>query len=285
VFEIEDKHKYMLLLTRNPRVEEAELWKHVRLPFPEIFLDVEFESNELEQCENKITGILIKELKSINPIYYSRKDGITYAAYIKENLKDKKEFVALTTYGLMAFVCGISNDGSPFTDKYLFPILNQAPEDVDGKPGEIHGLRTEYDNKKEAEFVKRFIINFVLFLKDREVVYITRHRSDKSNIRRSKEGRMSLPSSKIIKLTGQLKRYVNSLQDSDFKGKLSYRFWVSGHWRTYKAERYSAMRRNKVQWIEPYKKGQGIEVKHIYRLVPEDEEDTLNYDAIPVNKE
>jgi hypothetical protein len=45
------------------------------------------------------------------------------------------------------------------------------------------------------------------------------------------------------------------------------------------------MRRNKVQWIEPYKKGQGIEVKHIYRLVPEDEEDTLNYDAIPVNKE
>ena len=276
VFEIEDKHKYLLLLTKNPKTDEAELWKHVRLPFPEIFLDVEFDSDELEHCENKITGILLKEMKSISPVY-------TNFEGLKES-HNKKEFVTLTTYGLMAYICGIASDGSPFTDKFLFPILNKSIE-PDGEEGEVHGLKVNYDNKKEAEFVKRFIINFILFLKDREVIYITRERSQKNNERRLREGKTILPSSRIIKLTGQLKHYVNSLQDTDFKGKLSYKFWVSGHWRTYRAERYSVMRRNKVQWIEPYKKGQGIEVKHIYRIVPDDEEDTLNYDDIPTNKE
>jgi hypothetical protein len=95
---------------------------------------------------------------------------------------------------------------------------------------------------------------------------------------------MPLPSSRVIQLTGELKRYVNSLTDADFKrGHLTGAWRVAGHERLYKADRYVNMK-GKTQWIEWYKKGQGMEVKHVYRVIPNDEDDTLNYDDIEASK-
>ena len=259
-YEISDKHKFLLMLTKPPKLEEKELWKQVRLPFPEIFIDVEFSSDDVNGAENKISGILIKELKSI------------------DTTKDEKgNFKAHTVYGLTGYVSGINLNGHPFIDRFHYPILFEEEK-------EIRMIDTYYMNKKEAMFIKRFIINFILFLKDREVVWIESKRSQKNYDRRVKEGKIPLPSSRVIKLTGQLKRYINSLDDSDFKGKLTTRFWVSGHYRIYRSSRYKQMK-GKVQWIEPYKKGEGIEVKQVRRIIPEENPDEFHYDDIkPSNR-
>lgn len=260
VYEISDKHKFLLMMTTEPKMEESELWQQVRLPFPEIFIDVSFQSDEINNVESHIHGILIKELKSIDT-----------------KIDDSGNLRPLTLYGLTAYITGISNDGLPFVDRFHFPILFKDENESDK-------IDVDYMDKKEAKFIRKFIINFILFLKDREVVWIESKRTKSNQMRRIRQNKMPLPSSNIINLTGELKRYVNSLQDSDFKGKLTHKFWVSGTWRTYRSSRYKKMR-GKVQWIEPFQKGTGIEVRKVRRIIPDDDEEEINYDDIkPLKK-
>lgn len=271
IYEILDKHKHLLMKTNNPKKDEDELWNHVRLPFPEIFIDVSFNTEELGTTDEKISGILIKELKHIETM--------------KDEDGDLKPF---TIYGLMAYVCGVSAEGTPFFDRFRFPIKSSFGEE-NANPN----LYTRYDDKKLAKFLndkklakflRKFIINFILFMKEREVTYIESKRSLKNQERRIKQGKIPLPNSRIIKLTGSLKRYVNSLTDNDFKGKLSYRFSVSGHDRHYKHHRYKKMR-GKVQWIESFKKGKGVQIDGVRRIIPDEDPDEFNYDDIePLKK-
>jgi len=258
VFELEDKHKHLMLLTNNPREKDKELFDLVRLPFPQIFIDTSFEAEDWDENDTgAIHGLLIRELKEIGKV-------------IDSNNKDIKETMI---YGLQVTVCGISGSGSPFIDCFRFPLNN-----VDGTK-----WSARYSDPACAKFLKSFIINFILFLKDREVVIVERKRDSKGQMRRVKEGKLELPSSKLVKLEGQIKRYVDSISDGEFKGKLSYKFWVRGHWRHLNSPKFID-KRGKVIWIEPYKKGQGVEVKHIYRVEPEDESRTLDYDDIPEGK-
>jgi hypothetical protein len=258
VFELDDKHKFLLMLTKNPKRENKDLYDMIRLTFPEIFLDVEFDPDDYEG-EERVTGVLIREMKNIHLV----------------TDKEKKEAKSVNLYGLDVYVAGAKSDGSLFMDCHKFPIVSSDEEKT--KFGMKHNVL--------SKFIQQFVINFILFLKDREVVYVERKRDFKSQERRKREGKLVLPSSKIVKLEGQLKHYVDSLRESDFKGKLSYRFWVSGTWRYYRSMRYSAFRRSHAQWIEPFKKGQGFEVKHIYRVMPDEEKDTLNFDDIEPAKE
>jgi hypothetical protein len=262
VFEIDDKHKYLLMLTNNPRMDDKELWKQVRLPFPEMFIDVKFMGDDLDFPNNtasKISGILIKEMKKIG---------------VNSN-SDSKTISRASLYGLQVYIVGLNADGLPFLDKINFPILM---DDIVSRDFDV-----VYEDKKEADFIKQFVINFILFLKDREVVYVHSERSAKNQERRIKSGKLALPSSRIVKLTGQLKRYVDSLQENDFRGKLSYQFWVRGFWRHYRSAKYKNMK-DKVVFVEPFRKGKGVLVQHTYRVLPKDEEDTLNYDDIEAGK-
>lgn len=261
VFEIEDKHKYLLMATNNPKSTDVELFSQVRLPFPEIFIDVDFDVDDLNGSEGSVHGILLRELKELSIV----------------SNPDKKNISKITLYGLTAYVSGVSVDGFPFVDRFYFPMVASSNDNNQTK---LDYAGAEYDNKKEAKFIRKFIVNFLLFLKSREVVYIESHRDENNRAKRVKAGKMPLPSSHIIKLTGELKRYVNSLSDADLiRGHLSGKWDVIGHDRHYRADRYVNMQ-GKIQWIDSYKKGSGVEVKHVYRVQPDDEKDTLNYDDI-----
>jgi len=235
VYEIDEKNKHLLMLTKNPRLDDKSLWNMVRLPFRSIFIDVEFTSEEHGGDGDVVTGILLREMKSVRPSIN----------------KEKKEILGFNTYGLWCYICGIDKNGTPFCDKLIFPIDSEDD------------FRIEYQDKPLSKFIRSFVVNFILFLKDREVTYIERKRSYSK--RREKEGKIQLPSSRVITLTGEIKRYVNSLSDGIFRGSLSYKFWVSGHWRTYRDDRYKEVKGH-VKWIEPFQKGKGVEVKHTYRI-------------------
>jgi hypothetical protein len=264
VFEIEDKHKYLLMATNNPKSDDVELFSQVRLPFPEIFIDVDFDVDDLNGAEGSIHGILIRELKELAVV----------------SNPSSKDISRQILYGLTAYVSGTSVEGFPFIDRFYFPIVGYSGNTL----AKMDFIDAEYDNKKEAKFIKKFIVNFLLFLKSREVVYIESHRDANNRAKRVKAGKMPLPSSHIIQVTGELKRYINGLTDADFRrGHLSGKWEVMGHDRHYRADRYVNMK-GKIQWIDCYKKGTGIEVKHVYRVIPNDEKDTLNYDDIEASK-
>jgi hypothetical protein len=262
VYELEDKHKYLLMATKNPKEKEFKLWKEVRLPFPEIFIDVEFDSDDVNGREGTVNGILLREMKEI----------------VSEKNTEAKTINKSVVYGLTAYISGTSLDGAPFVDRFYFPIV-KLNEWSSGDHGQ--SIDAMYDDSKLATFIKRFVINFILFLKEREVIYVTHERDASNREKRIKDGKMPLPNSNIIKITGQLKIYVDNLNLRELKDgkKLSGSWRVAGHDRHYRDERYVNMQ-GKVQWIEPYKKGEGVERKHVYRIVPDDEENTLNYDDI-----
>lgn len=176
----------------------------------------------------------------------------------------------MVNYKTTAFVCGTTPKGLPYIDSYNFPMVDDKGEEA---LSDVY-----YTSMRNSKFIKEFIINFILFLKDREVIYVTRERSEKSGLRRIKNGKLPLPSSKIIKLTGEIKRYVDSITGT-IGSKLSHRFWVCGHWRTYRSERYKNVM-GKVKWIYPFKKGEGMLIKGSYKIQPKDDENILNYDDI-----
>jgi len=264
VYELNDKLKYLLMLTKNPNSKQKELFNQIRLPYPQIFIDVSFLGDDIDNYEKKITGILLREMKEIQPKWSI----------------DEKNLNVRFHYGLTAYIAGVNSDNAPFIDTIHFPI---ASENLKGE--EEKNVNIIYDNKGEANFIKKFVINFLLFLKDREVIYVHNPRSNKNKERRIKQGKIPIPSSNVIKLTGQLKRYVDGLQDSDFKGKLDYQFWVCGHWRNYRSEKFTYVK-GKVVWIEPYKKGKGMIVNHVYRVIgDDDDDDVVDYDDIePLKK-
>lgn len=262
VFELDEKHKFLLTLTKNPERDDKKLWQQVRLPFSEIFLDVQFTPEDDDRLVNSYNGLLIKEMKTFEPEIDSEKKEI------------KQQFV----YGLKCYISGTAVDGTPFIDKYLFPLIAINSEEQD------FNTITRYENKKEAQFFKEFIINFVLFLKEREVEWIIRERTSKNNERRLKEHKVVLPSSKLIRLTGSIKKYVDSISSNDFNKKFSFKFWVRGHWRTLRAERF-VEKKDKTIWVTPYIKGEGVLIKKHYAVLPEDEDNTTNFDDIkPLDK-
>jgi len=260
IYEISDKHKFLLLKTNNPKHNDVELWNNIRLPFPEIFIDVSFQSDEDGDSFRKISGILLREMKSVN--IEKDKDG---------------NLLPITLYGLAVYISGISKAGIPYLNTFKFPIHSSVGNVKDN-------FQTIYEDKKEANLIKKFIINFILFLKCREVTYIELKRSSKNREKRIKDGKIPLPNSKVIKLIGELKRYVNSLNDNDFKGKLSYMFKVSGHDRHYRHHRYKNMK-GKVQWIESFKKGEGVEIDKVRRIIPDEDPNEIDYEDIkPLDK-
>jgi len=119
--------------------------------------------------------------------------------------------------------------------------------------------------RRERDRLREFIMSFLDFLHNPEVQIVEVLRSDKARRKRIRKGKLPLPSSNIIRVTGVLKKYIRELK----KGKAftySHRFWVRGHWRHLTSSYYKAMRGKRI-WIPPYIKGSGILIDKSYKLV------------------
>lgn len=247
IFEVSDKQKHLLMLTRPMKITPT-IFREIRLPFPEIFIDVSLEAEE----GNRIEGILIKEINYIN---HTAEEGI---------------ITTKTKPTLTAFICTFSKTQSIMELSLEFDDLKKM------KRSEKQILQDEVITHL-TELVQKFVFNFLCFLNDPEVVYIERKRDTNTNQRRMKQGKMPLPDSNVIQLKGQIKRYIDSIPDYSFKGALSYRFWVRGHFRNLRAARY---KEKKIIFIPPFQKGSGVLVPQRYRVEKEGDRKTLYYDDI-----
>jgi len=244
VFEIGDDIKRLLLLTKTPSLDDGE---QINLPFDYIFLDIAFTRAELEQA-----GIDIPKkdtFKSIQGIMFSK--GHLYAEKDIDNPNKLPVGNNLRVSAMMTY-----DDNS-----IEFNTMNRILWVKDEKMVAIGNERISSKIKKS---LGDFVINFVHFLNNPEIEYLARVRDELSNAKRVKRGKMSLPSSDLIRVTGELKRYVDNIA-SEVHDSFSHRFWVRGHFRTLKNPRFKK-NVGKRKWILPYIKGKGILIEKTYSV-------------------
>lgn len=259
VFEIEDNIKKLLALTDAPKINDDEV---VRLPFDDIFLDVEFSKSELEDY-----GVTPKLANSLKGIAVTKGNFI-----IKENeyvdSGDWKKPINLKEYesrekvgnGLRITMCSvIEQEGEK--EEILFDVFNKnvnLNEDYKGR--EIDIIENPTSDKDLRDFVHKFVLNFLNFLNNPEVEYVEHKRSEGNIRRKIRDGKAVISSSATIRITGKLKEYID---DVESKGLWHYdhRFWVRGHYRDLKDERYNEKKRI---FIYPYIKGKGLLIENAY---------------------
>jgi hypothetical protein len=266
-FEIDKIEKRLLLMTEAPK--DKRILQKVKLPYMNVFLDVDINKSEVDDCYEcdfeQINGVLITKVP-LWSIPRSPDEEIKSNHMVSRdengNLKASMTFKKISTIddsqkqiGEMYYVayCGTTNKGITFINDLLIPI------DIDAKT-DIH-----YHDKSDLKFFRDFIINLILFIENPEVEWIDVVRSDKNTQRRLKQNKLPLPSSQKVRLTGKIKRYVSSIQNDIMHDSFDFRFWVRGFWREYRSDKYKEMK-GKIQFIEPFMKGKGELRNRIYSV-------------------
>lgn len=287
IFEIDDNIKKLLALTDAPKINDDE---YIHLPFSNIFLDVQFTREELEDYginpiyANLVRGIAVTRGNFI----YREEDGI------KKDLrldvvgasKTFKGFVIDEGVGdaLRITMCSVidrSIDEVPKTirlkdityanedkndraeEEILFDVFNKNVNLSDEyKDKAVDVLETPTSDPELRDFVHKFILNFLNFLHNPEVEYVEHKRSEGNIQRKMKQGKPIIPSTMTIKLNGKIKEYIDYI-GSQGLWHYEHRFWVRGHYRDLKDERYKEKKRI---WIFPFLKGRGQFVDKDYIL-------------------
>ena len=231
IFEIDTIIKRYLILNKPPQTKE--FYRKVALPFKVIFLDIEISKEDYEIGVDRICGIMITE----TPIIEQRED--------RKGIKFEK-----TGMGYRIHYLCLDGDRY-FIDEFKI-IIDRT------------NVPIFYDDRKTLKFLKEFIMNLLVFINDREIQVIERKRSRKNVERRIREGKIPLPDSRLIRLTGTLKKYIDGLKEG-LTRKYSHKFWIRGHMRYLASDKY---KQKKGQWIkiEPYIKGEGVLVQRVYKV-------------------
>lgn len=205
---------------------DKNILKEARLPFPSMFFDIHLKKEEVAQ------KVDFDEIYGLL-VYHAKTDE-----------KSDSDLLYLAYCGKIG--------RTTFIQDLIIPIYL-----ADGK--HIH-----YNASNDTKFFREFILNLLLFINHPEVEYVYFDRDEKNNKRREKQGKMRLPGNYRVLLTGKIKRYINNFTALVGEG-YDHKFWVRGHWRTLKAERYKEAK-GKILWIEPFLKGKGDIEEHIYRV-------------------
>ena len=252
VFELNRALTHMLMLTKNKV-------RPVKLPFPVIFIETTFTLPNIWIKDEKGKRRKVEKMKYYGLLVVEMEDDpnmqLTFTEKIEGGFVEKK-----------------------YPNIFIFTVCDHR-RTVNGEP--MKGLADvkislykNYHEKygklspkwvRERKFLRFFVMNFLDFLQNPEVQFIDRIRDVSKQQKRKRKGKMILPSSKVIRVTGVLKRYLNKITSGN-KFTYSHRFWVRGHWRHYHNKRFTYMRGKKV-WIPPFIKGSGILIDKLYRLV------------------
>lgn len=246
LFEINDDVKKLLALTKTPRDNES-----IKLPFPYIFIDTSFDKIEMEKLNinlgyEKIIGILL----------YSRELEIENRLPLLQRLfRAKKETETEEQIGAVFFN---KNNGRIGFDAVSIMLEDEIVSKIKGKL-----------DKNSFKFVGDFSIKLLNFLNTPDVEVILRKQKDERSVKRLKNGRLPLPPKAFIKITGETKEYLNDVKHAEL-WHYSHRFWIRGHFRKFKSDRYSIKKGMRI-WIKPYIKGRGMLLEKKYKVIPKPE--------------
>jgi len=255
VFEMDKVKKRMMLLTDD--VSDKNLLSGIKMPFPSVFIDIDITQEELpefstnsqnflsgdswdKQNVEKISGILLFRINTYDPGHENwEMDDVILSEFEAAN---KFGFVSDTN--MVAFMAvGVISKSGDFQIQTFYLDLKDS------------NIKYEYfGNLPVVRFLAGFVRKFLLFVEYPEVEIIHRKRSESNKKRRAREGKPILPDSNFIKLTGKLKIYEDKYYSELNSDGFNFRFWVRGHFRHLRADRY---KNKKTIWVEPFIKGKG----------------------------
>lgn len=240
IFEIERDLAFLMSVTDNDG-----LGPDTHLPFPFTFLDLDCEL-DLNGNTKRIVGLLLIEhplLEDggiISILYWREPSGRLNAGSYALGM-DWRETAELT----MGFYEALAAGGD---DAVPPPTKEEMRED-----------------RIEMAAIKSMVQNFLDMLdsKDVRISCIDARGPDSKRVRK---GKMPLPPRSIVRMALPLRSYVAELKHG---ATFSYdhAFWVRGHWRHYRAERYASSGLiGTKKYIWPYVKGKGLLVRKKYQV-------------------
>ena len=237
IFEITEQTKRLLALTKTPNRNDM-----FKLPFDCVFIDVCFRKEEMKRLGidigyNEIIGIFVRQVNMI-----------TQDTKVKVGTAFRITILSIT-------------DG-----KIWFDVFNKNINiDDEYKDYNLQHKTFDETNPHARKFTHLFVLNFLNFLNNPEVKYKHVEYDRKRNLKRIERGKAPIPPREIIKIDAVLKKYIDSLSRDNKVWEYHYRFWVRGHFRTFRNPRY-VNKLGKRIWIPPYIKGQGVLIEKEYRF-------------------
>jgi len=262
IFEFSDDTVRLMELTDNEPHD-------VKLPFEMTFLDAEFDVS-VGKITNHYVGIFL----------YNFDPGTSVPAplpYIDPHL---------------SAVTFIRETGKPWVIDVFFPISDNPVElfergmkDAGKSPLADAKILFGRYARSEWRALRNIALNFLDLLDTPDAYVVPVHRGAKNVARRERQGKAALPPSDIVYLRPSILRYINRLKAAG-QWNVSHRFWVRGHFRHYRNERYRDVvahdraRAEKTgeepiigpcsscfgkEFIKPFVKGKGLLVQKRYR--------------------
>jgi hypothetical protein len=246
VFDVDKVTKRLLMLTEAPT--RKDIIQHLKLPFPCMFFDLKLESDELPEnmyfSENiiRMEGLMV--MKSRDVVWKNDHEG---------SIDEEVYCVAL-----------YSGPMGSFFEDCVFPLSNTT--------------KVWYHDMSNVIVVKSLLCNLLMLMEHPDVEFRTFTRSQKNRERRIRNHEMPLPDHNVVVLKGKLIRYINEHRSILEGVGFDHSFWVRGHWRMHRADRYKTMK-GRVIWIEPYLKGKGALKQKTYSIQPTKEEEKEYHDG------
>lgn len=221
--------------------------------------------------------------KSIVPILKATKSNKTELPYtnlfMSGEIRIKKRL-----YGGIFIYNATLIGGEEENEKTILYMANYLKEDEKAKyKGDKKIIKFEFGDLNKGTGDKElinFIYSFSNFIHEPEVEVRTKQVNPKNNKRRTERGLQTLPEEKIIKITGNLKKYISEFNEGMGFG-YKYRFYVRGHFMYFrdtkkykniyqipedklKEKGYTKVKGIIRRWKKPFIKGKGLLINKSY---------------------
>ncbi len=216
-----------------------------RLPFPSIFINKGIKIGNLI-----IHGILLSEVCSEDETV--GKDTFVEIGEVKK------------PNNLLIGCMGYDYDDN--TDFFQMIYLKEQRHIGNVHIDDLNIERDIRDLIKNEDKLRLVACNLIDFLNNPEIEIVEVIKTDSQNKKRICRGKLPIPPTNHVRITGELKIYLDELKSG---GHFNYthKFWVRGHFRTLRNEQRYKDKVGMRMWILPYIKGKGILINKEYEVI------------------
>lgn len=236
LFEVDPTTQKLLVLTNTPKCKASD-----KMPFYRMFLDINFKADELLELgvnvDWDINGVLVVDQFVFKDERYKKQQLGPHDADAEMIM-----FYTMLTKGYRVKF-----------DLFVVPVT------------QMDWVKPFKARRKEHRFILDFFRNMLHLINDPQIKTVKIDRDEERNRKRDKKGKLPIPERNIIKITGVLKEYIDKLASDSKLWHYGYSFWVRGHFKHWRSDRYKKMR-GKRTWIPPFIKGKGILIKKDYNV-------------------
>lgn len=156
-------------------------------------------------------------------------------------------------------------------EKEIFALFTILKDPDTGQPRDLYEVTGIGDESWEEpttvnQYISNIVTNFLLFMNQSEVEYRVRERTDKNRERRRDKGKTPLPNDAKVEVSGEIKLYLDKVQETDTDIEHEHRYWVRGHWRTLRDEDHWGDKAGEKVWVKPHIRGEGPLIDKEYEL-------------------